>query len=158
MAASLDRRSSARQLNAARAALTLGDPTRACAHLRALGDLLPAEFGARAGTCRADGLAAVPAPKGGFTVTWTCDGPCAGAALLTPHGRVLSPWTSGGDGGRTLTAQLAAGTYRVVALDARPLSLEVRALGAVLRVAHAGGAATLTASEVWLPPRRAARW
>lgn len=155
MAAALEPRSVTRQLVATRAALAEGDDTRACAHLRALGDLKPGRCAEAAAACRRGERARLsPDATEGLRVGWRCE-ECSGVAIVSPAGRVSSPWTSTSVGEGEITVPLTSGTYRVVALDARPLSVEVRALGALLRASHAGGAATLAHVDVRIPWPRA---
>jgi hypothetical protein len=132
-ASALDPRSVARHLTAARAALALDDRTRACAHLRSLGELSPKEYAPAAEACRTGRgpTLADPPVAGGFEARVSCDGAtCASPAVITPTGRVLSPWTTGSAGASAATGPLQAGIYRtLIVTGERRGDLTVRALG-----------------------------
>ncbi len=131
-ASALDPRSTSRHLMAARTSLAVGDTTRACAHLRALGELSPKDYAARADTCRAGGLPTLPEPAaGGFEASLSCEGTtCPGIAVITPAGRVLSPWTTGSAGPAAAAGLLQTGIYRTLVVTGEHRGdLTVRALG-----------------------------
>jgi hypothetical protein len=171
-AAALESRRVSRHLGAARAFVAAGDDRRACAHLRALGDLAPKDYSEGAVRCRNGEGPALPAPKPGpFEVELTCaEGSgeaCPSVAVVTPSGHVMAPATSrgswrSGPGGRTSGVSFAAledGTYRTVITsgDRMAASVRVRALGSSLVVAEgttsAEGALTLVSTTVRIPPR-----
>jgi hypothetical protein len=156
-ASALDPRSVSRHLTAARAALAVGDGERACAHLRSLGELSPGEHAAQADTCRAGRAPVIAAPAaGGFEVRVSCEGAgCPGFAVITPAGRVLSPWTPGNAGPAAATTWLQAGTYRTLLVAGeREGDLTVQALGTpfTAHIAADDPRRTAIVSRVTLPP------
>ncbi len=159
-ASALDPRSRARQLAAARAAMALGDKTRACAHLRALGELSPKEHATRAESCRTRGTATLPELKsGGFQLDVSCAGPTCdqppAVVTITPQGRVVSPWTSGGGEAGSARGAATEGTYRTLLVaGSRAGKVTVDALGSRLTVdLGAGDSKTAVISQLKFPKR-----
>jgi Ca-activated chloride channel family protein len=100
---------------------------------------------------------------GQLEVAIACDGGpegCPRAMVVTPEGRIVSPWTPAGARGADATVTLGglnSGVYRTVLVGGRPGArgeVTVRALGAVRKLPFTRGsdAQTIAATRVTMPP------
>jgi Ca-activated chloride channel family protein len=80
---------------------------------------------------------------------------CPTVVVVTPSGKVISPWTPAARGGAMTTAGLSSGTYRTMIVGGNPgtpCEITVRALNATRKYAVArGGAQTVAATLVTIP-------
>jgi Ca-activated chloride channel family protein len=100
-----------------------------------------------------------PAGSGGdLEAKLSCTGEserCPTVVVITPNGKVISPWTPAARGGAVALSNLSSGTYRTVLVGGDPemaCDVTVRAFATTrkLAVAH-GGTQTLLATSVTIP-------
>lgn len=99
-----------------------------------------------------------PAGGGDFEAKLGCTDEsdrCPTVVVVTPNGKVISPWTPAARGGAVTTAGLSSGTYRTMIVGGNPgtsCEITVRALNTTRKYAVArGGAQTVAATLVTIP-------
>ena len=96
--------------------------------------------------------------SGDFEAKLTCAGEaerCPTVIVVTPSGKVLSPWTPAARGGAVTMSNLSSGTYRTLVVGGdpgTPCEVTVRAFNATRKLAVTrGGTQTILATSVTIP-------
>jgi vault protein inter-alpha-trypsin-like protein len=99
-----------------------------------------------------------PANGGDFEAQLTCSGEsesCPSVVVVTPSGKVLSPWTPAAKGGAVTMTGLSSGTYRTLLVGGDPgtaCDVTVRTFGATRKFSvPRGGTRTVAATLVTIP-------